>query len=129
MKKIFGRLLAGISVIAFIPAILAWIVGITAFFFRLFNWYKTGEWHRLAIIEIIPDNWIVEATTNWTWIQKILFWILNREIFSFLLSLSLILILIFLIMNVAAKRCEEQPVEQSEREIIADRLKKLARNK
>jgi hypothetical protein len=83
----------------------------------------------LAIIEIIPDNWIVEATTNWTWIQKILFWILNREIFSSLLSLSLILMLIFIIMNVAAKRCEEKPLEQPERAIIAGRLKKLTRNK
>ena len=129
MKKIFGKLLMGISVIALILGILAWVAGITAFFFRLFIWYKTGEWHRLAIIEFIPDSWIVKATTTWPGIQKILLWILNREIISSFIGFCLILILIFIIMNIAAKRCEEKPREQEESEIILGRLKKLIRNK
>jgi hypothetical protein len=128
MKTIFGKLLMGIAVIALILGILAWIAGITAFFFRLFIWYKAGEWHRLAIIEFIPDSWIVKAITTWPGLQKILFWILNREIISSLLGFGLILMLIFIIMNIAAKRCEEKLVEQPEPEIIVDRLKKLTRN-
>ena len=129
MKKIFGRLLLGIGIITLIPGILAWIAGITAFCFRLFIWYKTGDWHRLVIAEFIPESLIAEATTNWPGIQKILFWILNREIFSSLLLFSIILVLIFIIMNFVATRCEEQPAEQPEPEIIADRLNKLTRNK
>jgi hypothetical protein len=128
MKKIFGKLLKGIAVIALIPGILAWIAGISAVFFRFFIWYKTGEWHRLAIIEFIPDSWIVEANTNWPGLQKILFWTLNREIISLLLGFGLILMLNFIIMNIAARRCEEKLGEQPEPEIIVDRLKKLTRN-
>ncbi len=129
MKKIFGKLLMGISVIALILGILAWVAGITAFFFRLFIWYKTGEWHRLAIIEFIPDSWIVKAITTWPGTQKILLWILNREIISSFIGFCIILLLIFIIMYIAAKWCEEKPRGQEESEIILNRLKKLTRNK
>jgi hypothetical protein len=129
MKKIFGKLLKGIAVIALIPGSLAWIAGITAVFFRLFIWYKTGEWRILAIIGFIPDSWIVKTTTNWPGIQKILLWILNREIISSLLGVGIILMLIFIIMNFAAKRFEEKPKEQEKSEIILSRLKELTRNK
>ncbi len=129
MKKILGKLLMGIAVIALILGILAWVAAIMEFFFRVFIWYKTGEWHRLAIIEFIPESWIVKATAIWPGIQKILLWILNREIISSFIGFCLILILIFIIMNVAEKRCEEKPREQEESEIILGRLKKLIRNK
>ncbi len=129
MKKTIGKSLMGIAIIALILSILAWIAGITAFFFRLFVWYKTGEWYRWAMIEFIPDSWIVKATTTWPEIQKILLWILNREIISSFIGFFLILILIFIIMKIAAKWCEEEPREQEKSEIILSRLKKLTRNK
>jgi hypothetical protein len=128
MKKIFGKILKGIAVIALIPGILAWIAGITAVFFRLFIWYRTGEWHTLAIIGFIPDSWMVKAITNWPGLQKIFLWILNREIISTLLGVGMVLMLIFIIMNIASKRCKEKPREQEKSEIILDRLKKLTRN-
>jgi hypothetical protein len=65
----------------------------------------------LAIIEFIPDSWIVKSTTTWPGIQKILLWILNREILSFFIGFCLILILIFIIMKIAAKRFENKPRE------------------
>ena len=123
MKKILGKLIKAIAVITLIPGILIWIVGITAFFFRLFIWYKTGQWNKLAIIEFIPDRFIVELTTNFPRIQKEFYWILNREIIIFLFGFGLILIGSFLIMNLVAKRCKEKP------HIVADRLKNLIRNK
>ena len=129
MKKIFGKLLKGIAVIALILSILAWIVGITAFLFRLFNWYKFGEWPRLAIIEFIPDSWIVKAITIWPGIQKILLWILNREIISFFIGFCIILLLIFIIMYFAENWCQDKPRGQEDSEIILKRLKKLNRNR
>jgi len=123
MKKIFGKLLKAIAVITLIPGILIWIVGISAFSFRLFAWYKTGQWNKLAIIEFIPNRFIVELTTNFPRIQKELYWILNREIIIFLFGFGLILIVSFLILNGSAKRCEEKP------HILADRLKNLIGNK
>ena len=123
MKKILGKLLKGIAVIALIPGILFWIAGSSAFLFRLFNWYKTDQWTKLAIIEFIPNRFIVELTTYFPTIQKELYWILNREIIIFLFGLGLILIVSFLILNGAAKRCEEKP------HIVADRLKNLIKNK
>jgi hypothetical protein len=123
MKRILGKLLKAIAVIALIPGILVWIAGIAAFFFRLFNWYKTGQWNKLAIIEFIPNRFIVELTTYFPTIQKEIYWILNLEIIIFLFGFGVILIVSFLIMNGAAKRCEEKP------HIVADRLKNLIRNK
>jgi hypothetical protein len=123
MKRILGKLLKAIAVIVLIPGILFWIVGISAFSFRLFAWYKTDQWTKLAIIELIPNRFIVELTTNFPRIQKELYWILNREIIIFLFGLGLILIVSFLILNGAAKRCEEKPT------IVSDRLKNLIRNK
>jgi len=123
MKRILGKFIKTIAVIVLIPGILVWIVGISAFLFRLFNWYKTDQWNKLAIIEFIPNRFIVELTTNFPRIQKELYWILNREIIIFLFGFFLILIGSFLIMNGAAKRCEEKP------HIVADRLKNLVGNK
>ena len=123
MKKIFGKILKAIAVITLIPGILIWIVGISAFLFRLFAWYKTDQWNKLAIIEFIPNRFIVEIITNFSRIQKEIYWILNREIIIFLIGFFLILIGSFLIMNGAAKRCEEKP------HIVADRLKNLVGNK
>ena len=119
MKKILGKLIKAIAVITLIPGILIWIVGITAFFFRLFIWYKTGQWNKLAIIEFIPDRFIVELTTNFPRIQKEFYWILNRGIIIFLFGFGLILIGSFLILNFVAKRCEDKP------HLVADRLKNL----
>jgi hypothetical protein len=129
MKKIFGKLLMGIAVISLILSILAWIAGITTFSLRLFVWYKTGEWHRPAIIEFIPDSWIVKATTTWPGIQENLLWILNREVISSFIEFCLLLIFIFFIMYIGAKWCQEKPREQEKSEIILNRLKKLTRNK
>ena len=125
MKRIFGKFLKTIAVIALIPGILVWIVGISAFLFRLFNWYKTDQWNKLAVIEFIPNRFIVEIITNFPGIiiQKEFLWILNREIIIFLFGFGLILIVSFLILNGAAKRCEEKP------HILADRLKNLIGNK
>ena len=123
MKRILGKFIKTIAVIVLIPGILVWIVGISAFLFRLFNWYKTDQWNKLAIIEFIPNRFIVELTTNFPRIQKELYWILNREIIIFLFGFGLIFIGSFLIMNGAAKRCEEKP------HIVADRLKNLVGNK
>ena len=123
IKRILGKLLKSIAVIAFIPGILFWIAGSSAFLFRLFAWYKTGQWNKLAIIEFIPNRFIAELTSNFPRIQKEFLWILNREIIMFLFGLGIILIVSFLILNGAAKRCEEKP------HIVADRLKNLIKNK
>ena len=64
MKRILGKLLKAIAVITLIPSVLFWIVGISAFLFRLFAWYKTDQWNKLAIIEFIPNRFIVEIITN-----------------------------------------------------------------
>ena len=80
MKRILGEFSKAIAIIALIPGILVWIVGVTAFFFRLFIWYKTGQWNKLAIIEFIPNRFIAELTSNFAEIQTELYWILNREI-------------------------------------------------
>jgi len=122
MKRILGKILKAIAVITLIPGILVWIAGITAFLFRLFIWYKIGEWTKLAVIEFMPNRFIDELTTNFPRIQKELYWILNREIILFLLGFGLILMVSFLILNVAAMRCEEKP------QVVADRLKKLTGN-
>ena len=122
MKRILGKLLKAIAIIALLPGILVWFAGITAFLFRLFTWYKTGEWTILAIIEFIPNRFIVELTTNFPRIQTKIYWTLNREIIIFLLGFGLILILSFLIINNAAKRCEEKP------EFTTERLKNLIKN-
>jgi hypothetical protein len=114
-----GKFLKTIAVITLIPGILIWIVGITAFFVRLFAWYKTDQWLKLAIIDVIPNSFIVELTTNFPRIQKELYWILNIEFIIFSLGLGLILILSFIILNGAAKRSEEQP------NIVIERLKNL----
>ena len=123
MKRILCKLLKVVAVITLIPGILVWIVGISAFLFRLFAWYKTGQWNKLAIIEFIPNRFIVELTTNFPRIQNEIYWILNRETIIFLFGIGLFLIGSFSIMNGAAKRCEEKP------HIVADRLKNLIRNK
>ena len=123
MKRILGKFIKAIAVITLIPGILFWIAGSSAFLFRLFAWYKTGQWNKLAIIEFIPNRFIVELTTYFPTIQKELYWILNRETIIFLFGLGLILIVSFLILNGAAKRCEEKP------HILADRLKNLVGNK
>ena len=62
MKRILGKLLKAIAVITLIPGILVWIAGITAFLFRLFIWYKIGEWTKLAVIEFMPNRFIDELT-------------------------------------------------------------------
>jgi hypothetical protein len=77
---------------------------------------------KLAIIEFIPNRFIVELTTSFPRIQKELCWILNREVIIFLLGFGLILISSFLIMNSPAKKGVEQP------NIVAERLKKLTQN-
>ena len=123
MKRILGKFIKAIAVIVLIPGILFWIGGSSAFLFRLFNWYKTDQWNKLAIIESIPDRFIVELTTNFPRIQKELYWILNRETIIFLFGLGLILIVSFLILSGAAKRCKEKP------HIVADRLRNLVGNK
>ena len=123
MKRISGKILKAIAIIALIPAILFWIAGSSAFLFKLFNWYKTDQWTKLAIIEFIPNRFIVELTTNFPRIQNEIYWILNREIIIFLFGLGLILIVSFLILSGAAKRCKEKP------HIVADRLKNLVGNK
>ena len=117
-----GKIFKTIAVITLIPGILIWFAGITAFLFRLFTWYKTDQWTKLAIIEFIPNRLIVELTTNFPRIQKELYWILNREIILISLGLGLILIVGFLVMNGSEKRDEEQP------NIVSERLKKLTRN-
>ena len=121
MKRILSKLLKAIAIIALIPGILIWITGISAFLFRLFAWYKTGQWNKLAIIEFIPNRFIVEIITNFPGIiiQKEFYWILNREIIIFLFGLGLILIVSFLILSGAAKRCKKKP------HIVADRLNNL----
>jgi len=123
MKRILGKFIKAIAVIVLIPGILFWIAGSSAFLFRLFAWYKTGRWNKLAIIEFIPNRFIVELTTNFPRIQNEIYWILNRETIIFLFGIGLFLIGSFSIMNGAAKRCEEKP------HIVADRLKNLIRNK
>jgi len=123
MKRILGKFIKAIAVIVLIPGILFWIAGSSAFLFRLFAWYKTGQWNKLAIIEFIPNRFIVELTTNFPRIQNEIYWILNRETIIFLFGIGLFLIGSFSIMNGAAKRCEEKP------HIVADRLKNLIRNK
>ena len=123
MKRILGKFIKAIAVIVLIPGILFWIAGSSAFLFRLFAWYKTGQWNKLAIIEFIPNPFIVELTTNFPRIQNEIYWILNRETIIFLFGIGLFLIGSFSIMNGAAKRCEEKP------HIVADRLKNLIRNK
>jgi hypothetical protein len=128
MKKIFGNLFMGIAVIALILSILAWIVGITTFSRMFFVWYKTGEWHRPAIIEFIPDSWIVKTTTIRPEIQDILLWILNREVISTFIQLCLLFIFIFFIMYIGSKWCKKKPEEQVKADIILNRLKKLTRN-
>lgn len=128
MKKILHKLFMGVAVIAFIPGLLAWIAGMTSFFLRLFIWNKTGEWRRLVIIEGLPDSWIVKLKANGPEIQKILFWILNREIISSLLGFSLILMLIFLILKTAARRREKKTRDQSDSKQILCRIKNLRTN-
>ena len=123
MKRILGKFIKAIAVIVLIPGILFWIAGSSAFLFKLFNWYKTDQWTKLAIIEFIPNRFIVELTTNFPRIQNEIYWILNRETIIFLFGIGLFLIGSFSIMNGAAKRCEEKP------HIVADRLKNLIRNK
>ena len=123
MKRILGKFIKAIAVIVLIPGILFWIAGSSAFLFRLFAWYKTGQWNKLAIIEFIPNRFIVELTTNFPRIQNEIYWILNRETIIFLFGFCLILLVSFLIMNGAAKRCEEKP------HVVADRLKILIRKK
>ncbi len=107
MKKIFGKLLMGIAVIALILSIFTCIAGITGFFFRLFAWYKTGEMYRSAVSEFIPGSWIVMALSTWPGIQEILLWVLNRDIISSLIGFCLILIFIFFIMYIGARWCQE----------------------
>ncbi len=128
MKKILHKLFMGVAVIAFIPGLLAWIAGMASFFLRLFIWNKTGEWRRLVIIEGLPDSWIVKLKANGPEIQKILFWILNREIISSLLGFSLILMLIFLILKTAARRREKKTRDQSDSKQILCRIKNLRTN-
>jgi len=123
MKNFLGKLLKGIAVIALIPGILFWIAGSSAFLFRLFNWYKTDQWTKLAIIEFIPNRFIVELTTYFPTIQKEFYWILNLEIIIFLFAFGLIQLVSFLILNGAAKRCKDKP------HIVADRLRNLIGNK
>ena len=122
MKRILGEFSKAIAIVALIPGILVLIVGNTAFSFRLFTWYKTGQWNKLAIREFLPNRFIAELTANFPKIDKELYWILNREIILFLLGFGLILMVSFLILNVAAMRCEEKP------QVLADRLKKLTGN-
>ena len=122
MKRILGEFSKAIAIIALMPAILVWIAGIGVFLFRLFNLYKTGQWNKLAVIEFIPNRFIAELTSNFPRIQKEFLWILNREIIIFLFGFFLILIGSFLIMNGAAKRCEEKP------HFVADRLRNLMKN-
>ena len=122
MKRLLGECSKAIAVIVLIPGILFWIAGCSAFLFRLFNWYKTDQWTKLAIIEFIPNRFIVELTTNFPRIQNEIYWILNREIIIFLFGLGLILIVSFLILSGAAKRCKEKP------HIVADRLNNLIGN-
>jgi hypothetical protein len=129
MKKIFGRLLMGIAVIALILSIFTFIAGITGFFFKLFTWYKTGEMYRSAIVEFIPDSWIVKVISTWPGIKEILLWVLNRDIISSLIEFCLILIFIFFIMYIGARWCKEKPKEQEKSEIALNRLKKWTRNK
>ncbi len=129
MKKIFGKLLMGIAVIALILGIFTFIAGITGFCFKLFTWYKTGEMYRSAVSEFIPGSWIVMALSTWPGIQEILLWVLNRDIISSLIGFCLILIFIFFIMYIGAKWCQEKPREQDKSEIMINRLKKLTRNK
>jgi hypothetical protein len=123
IKRILGKFIKAIAVIVLIPGILVWIAGITAFFFRLFIWYKTGQWNRFTVIEFIPNRFIAELTANYPRMQKEFYWILNKEIIIFFFGFGLILIGSFLIMNFVAKRCKEKP------HIVADRLKNLIRNK
>jgi hypothetical protein len=111
MKKIFGKLFMGIAVTALILSIIALLAGITSFLYNLFVWLKTGEWHKLAIIEFIPDSWIVKITTTWPGLQKVILWIQNREILLSSIGFSLILFLVFIIMYIAAKRFENRPIE------------------
>ena len=122
MKRILGVFSKAVAIIALIPGSLVWIVGITTFSFRLFTWYKTGQWNKLAISEFLPNRFIAELTANFPKIDKELYWILNREIIIFLFAFCLILLVSFLIMNGAAKRCEEKP------HFVADRLRNLMKN-
>ena len=122
MKRILGEFSKAIAIVALIPGILVWIVGNTAFSFRLFIWYKTGQWNKLAIREFLPNRFIAELTANFSKIEKELYWILNTEIIIFLFGFCLILLVSFLIMNGAAKRCKEKP------HFVADRLRNLMKN-
>jgi hypothetical protein len=123
MKRILGGLSRAIALIAVIPGILVWIVGNTAFSLRLIAWYKTGQWNKLAIREFLPSRFIAELSANFQKMEKELYWILNTEIIIFLFGFCLILLVSYLIMNGAAKRCEKNP------HIVADRLKNLIGNK
>jgi hypothetical protein len=93
MKRILGEFSKAIAIIALIPGVLVWIVGITAFSFRLFTWYKAGQWNKLAISEFLPNRFIAELTANFPKIEKELYWILNKEVIIFLFGFFLILTL------------------------------------
>ena len=110
-KKIFGKFFPGIAVTALILSIVAEIAGITSFFYSLFVWFSTGDWHNFAIIEFIPDSWNVKSNTTWPGIQMILLWSSNREMTLFSIGLGLILFSIFIIMYLAAKWCEKKSRE------------------
>jgi type II secretory pathway predicted ATPase ExeA len=111
MKKIFGKFFMGIAVTALILSIVAEIAGITSFFYSLFVWFNTGDWHNFAIIEFIPDSWNVKSNTTWPGIQKIILWSSNIEMILFSICLGLILFLISIIMYIAAKWCEKKSRE------------------
>jgi hypothetical protein len=128
MKKIFGKILMGISVIALILSILTGIVAITGLFSRLFTWYKTGEMYRLPVSEFIPSSWMVQLISTWSEGQEIILWILSRDIISFLIEFCLILIFSFFIMYIGAKWCQEKARGQEKSEIVLTRLKNWTSN-
>jgi general secretion pathway protein A len=109
MKKIFGNFFVGIEGTALIFTMAVAVAAIISFFYYLFVWFKTGEWHRFAIIDFIPNSMVTDYTSNWLGIQKIFLWILNIEIISFFAGFYLILILIYFIKTIAAKWYKNKP--------------------
>jgi hypothetical protein len=126
MKEMSYKFFKKTAFIPLIPGTLLWGSGIVAFLIRLFEWYKTGQWTKLAFIEFVPTRLIDELNARFPGNQNEMFWIVDKEIILLFLGFGLLLILSFSILIALAKKCEERAKTVTSKKIVADRLKKLA---